>query len=59
MDENVFDPIARAAEKQRSRDEDDLALLRGDKTREELRQENGLFAFTNVLIDFDGAEDLA
>ena len=59
MDEKVFDPIARAAEKQRSREEDDLAVLRGDKTREELRQENGLFAFTNVFIDLDGAEDLA
>lgn len=59
MDEGAFDPIVRAAEKQRSRDEDDLALRDGRKTREELRQENGLFAFANVLVDFDGAEELA
>lgn len=59
MDERVFDPIARAAEKQRSREEDDLALERGEKTREELRQENGVFAFANVFIDLDGADDLA
>ena len=59
MDEKVFDPIARAAEKQRSREEDELALLCGDKTREQLRKENGLFAFEHVLIDLDAAEELA
>ncbi len=59
MEDRAFDPIARAAEKQRSRDEDDLALRDGTKTREQLREENGLFVFANILIDFDGAEELA
>lgn len=58
MEERDFDPIVRAAEKQRFRDEDELALRDGNKTREQLREENGLFVFANVLIDFDGAEEL-
>ena len=59
MDERPFDPIARAAEKQRTRDEDELALREGSKTREQLRQENGLFVFAKVFIDFGSAEELA
>jgi hypothetical protein len=50
---------ARAEEKRRSREEDRLLLLRGEKTREDLRRENGLFAFPRVRIDLDGAEALA
>lgn len=59
MDEKPFDPTARDEEKRRSREEDELALQRGDKTRDELRRENGLFAFVHVRIDLDGAEELA
>jgi hypothetical protein len=59
MDDKLFDPHARAEEKQRSREEDRLALERGDKTLDELRRENGLFAFPHVRIDLDGAESLA
>jgi len=33
----------RAAQKQRSRDEDERALATGEKTREDLRIENGVF----------------
>jgi hypothetical protein len=37
------DATDRAAAKQRSRDEDALALASGEKTREQLRVENGHF----------------
>jgi len=59
MDNKLFDPQARAEEKQRSREEDRVALERGDKTLDELRRENGVFAFPHVRIDLDGAESLA
>jgi hypothetical protein len=59
MDDKVFDPRARAEEKQHSREDDRLALERGEKTLEELRRENGSFAFPHVRIDLDGAESLA
>lgn len=59
MDEQSFDPRARALEKQRSREEDRIALERGEKTQAQLRQENGLFVFAHVQIDLDGAESLA
>ena len=59
MDEKHFDPRARAEEKRRSREEDRLALERGEKTPDDLRRENGLFAFSHVRIDLDGADSLA
>lgn len=59
MDEKQFDPAARAEKKQRSREEDELALSRGEKTQDEMRRENGLFVFARVRIDLDGAESLA
>lgn len=59
MDESSFDPRARAEEKRRSREDDRLALERGEKTPADLRRENGLFAFSRVQIDLDGAESLA
>jgi hypothetical protein len=40
-----FDPEQRAREKQASRDEDARALASGEKSREQLRRENGAFAF--------------
>ncbi len=52
-DENKFGQQARAREKQRSRDNDDRALATGEKTREQLRRENGYFAFPNVRIHID------
>jgi hypothetical protein len=45
-----YDPIARAAEKQASRDADAAALASGEKTVEQLRKENGAFAFPNTKI---------
>lgn len=59
MDEKPFDPGVRAEEKRRSREEDELALQRGEKTQDELRRENGLFVFAHVRIDLEGAEALA
>jgi hypothetical protein len=47
---NYFDPKVRALEKQKSRDEDAQALLDGSKTREDLRRENGAFAFPRHLV---------
>jgi hypothetical protein len=41
---DVFDPAKRAAEKQASRDADARALATGQKTREQLRLENDMFA---------------
>jgi hypothetical protein len=42
--EDGFDPAELFAEKQRSRDEDRRALESGEKSIEQLRQENGVFA---------------
>jgi hypothetical protein len=49
----------RKAEKQRSRDEDRRALESGQKSREQLRQENGLFSGMKVRIDLDRAKALS
>lgn len=45
-----FDPAERALEKERSRQRDAEELANGTKTREQLRRENGAFAFPNVRI---------
>lgn len=44
LKETPLDQAARAAEKQRSRDEDARALASGEKTVEQLREENEVFA---------------
>jgi hypothetical protein len=51
MDDKLFDPHARAEEKQRSREEDRLALERGEKTLDELRRENLTYARLEHLGD--------
>ena len=53
-----FDPKERAREKQRSRDEDARALASSNKSREQLRRENGHFMFPNVRISARGAKPL-
>jgi hypothetical protein len=53
-----FDPKERAREKQRFRDEDARALASGEKSREQLRRENGHFAFLNVRISARGTKPL-
>ncbi|MGC4088734.1 MAG: hypothetical protein QM756_12715 [Polyangiaceae bacterium] len=53
--ERLFDPAARAVEKQASRDADARALMSGEKTVEQLRRENA-FAVpasdANARIDY-------
>jgi hypothetical protein len=53
-----LDPKERAREKQRSREEDAQALASGEKSREQLRRENGHFVFPNVRISARGAKPL-
>jgi hypothetical protein len=53
-----FDPKERAREKQRSREEDARALASGEKSPDQLRRENGYFAFPNVRISARGTKPL-
>jgi hypothetical protein len=53
-----LDPQERAREKQRSRDADARALASGEKSRDELRRENGHFAFPNARVSLRGAKPL-
>ena len=48
----------RKAEKQRSRDEDQRALQSGQKSQEQLRQENGLFSGVKVRLVLEKAKAL-
>ncbi len=50
---NTYDPKKRAAEKEASRDEDERALESGEKTREQLKRENGIFHGMRFRIDYD------
>lgn len=52
----TFDPAERAREKQASRDADARALLSGEKTRAQLKAENGAFAFPRARIRFSKRE---
>jgi len=49
----------RKAEKQRSRDEDRRALEPGQKSREQIRQENELFSGMKVRLELDRAKALS
>jgi hypothetical protein len=51
--------VARAAEKQASRDADELALESGEKTRDQLRRENGHFSSLRFRVNPAGARRLA
>lgn len=48
----------RSQEKQQSRDEDARRLASGEVTRDELRRENGHFAFPEAEIDLKSAKPL-
>lgn len=50
----VLDPAVRAQEKAASREEDARALASGEKSQEQLRAENGAFAFPRdrIVVDF-------
>jgi hypothetical protein len=53
-----FDPKERALEKQRSREEDDRSLARGEKSLEQLKRECGYFAFPRVRMSARGSKPL-
>ena len=52
-EDQFYDPAERAAEKARSREQDELDLASGAKTHEQLRRENGQFAFRNAVVLWD------
>jgi hypothetical protein len=58
--EDGFDPAELWAEKQRSRDEDRRALESGEKTIEQLREENGVFArvLANGRVNLSASKSL-
>jgi hypothetical protein len=47
-----YSPAERAQEKQASREEDRRALENGEKSPDDIRQENAHFAFPRSRIDF-------
>lgn len=53
-----YDPAERAAEKARSREDDQRSLESGEMSREQMQVKNGLFAFPNAKILFSKADRL-
>jgi hypothetical protein len=53
-----LDVAERAREKRRSREQDARDLASGAKCVEDLRRENGVFVFPEVLIDTEGSQAL-
>jgi hypothetical protein len=53
-----LDPAERAREKRNSREADARDLASGAKSRDELRRENGVFAFPKVRVSLRGAKPL-
>ena len=53
-----FNPKERAREKQRSREEDDRSLARGEKSVQQLKRECGYFAFPRVRMSARGSKPL-
>lgn len=49
----IYDPLDRALEKERSRLEDERALESGEKSQEQLRAENGMFYGLEPIIRWD------
>lgn len=47
----AFDPRVRAEEKRASREEDNRALASNVKSPEDLRGENGKFAFPHAVVE--------
>lgn len=58
--EDGFDPAELWTEKRRSRDEDRRALESGEKTIEQLREENGVFArvLANGRVNLSASKSL-
>ena len=53
-----FDPHVRAEEKRASREEDSRGLSSKAKSPEDLRAENGKFAFPNAVVNWSSARRL-
>jgi hypothetical protein len=53
-----FDPVARAAEKRASREEDERALASGEITREQLCRRNYIFYGLKTRISLRGSKPL-
>jgi hypothetical protein len=53
-----FDAKERAREKQRSREEDDRSVARGEKSGQQLKRECGYFAFPRVRMSARGSKPL-
>jgi hypothetical protein len=53
MKADQYDAKQRALEKQLSREADARALASGEKTRDQLRAENGAFAFPRERVHVD------
>lgn len=56
MAPRTYDAAERAREKQESRERDEQALASGEKSREQLRRENGFFSALRFRIDLAGAK---
>ena len=54
-----YDVAASAKEKRIARERDRQDLADGNKTRDDLRRENGAFAFPSVQLDLDSAKSLS
>ncbi|HXN34459.1 MAG TPA: hypothetical protein VN894_21500 [Polyangiaceae bacterium] len=56
--EGRFDAKERVREKQRSREEDDRSLARGEKSVQQLKRECGYFAFPRFHMSTRGSKPL-
>jgi hypothetical protein len=56
-----LDPKERAAEKERSRQADERALASGEKSRAQLKQENGYFGYSpdRVIVHYGRSKKVA
>jgi hypothetical protein len=61
MKSGVLDPKERAVAKQRAREADHRALAAGNKSRDELRRENGHFGYApeRVIVHYERAKKLS
>jgi hypothetical protein len=55
MNRALYMPKRRIEEKQRSRKADERAVASGARSAEQLRRDNGRFAFPHVRVNFSGA----
>jgi hypothetical protein len=56
MERKATSMVELSRAKQESREADDRALASGEKSREELRRENGLFVFPRAKINYERSQ---